>query len=449
MRNKKTFLLLLTNCILLLHTVSISAQSNTNRESDIAAVKSTFTYASNKDYSGQDISLKADLYKPNLFSTKMPVVIIYHGGGYASGDRNLAVLKVFSDYFTAQNISTILPDFRQGWYESASKGLCESVTPEKFEDAAHRAYQDNRALIRYCKANADILGIDSNKIFLFGISSGGFLVLHHLYMNDASVDANRISRLGSLDLQGNNFTNSTDVAGIISVVGGFYKKDAAIIKNYASLLFNNSCDGAVDFYNGWLGNCSNTVRTYGPGIFTKLMEQYNSPYSFHVFCGFNHGFNSVELPLGGDTEAVEYINKKSVAFIRETIQDTHNYGLSIASDSITSAPLGDCNNFETFYWCKKDSIAVGNNFIRLTPNPISCLLQPKLNIRHTQDALLYIEIINASGKLISRQKAEYKTSQNVIYLNVSDFAIGVNILLVKDGSGKVLYKTKAIRYCEF
>ena len=85
------------------------------------------------------------------------------------------------------------------------------MTPEKFEDAAHRAYQDERALIRYCKANANALGIDSNKIFLFGISSGGFLVLHQLYLNDAAVDADRITRLGSLDFQSTVYMFSADL----------------------------------------------------------------------------------------------------------------------------------------------------------------------------------------------------------------------------------------------
>jgi hypothetical protein len=111
--------------------------------------------------------------------------------------------KSFLSILLLNNISAVLPDFRQGWYESSTKPLCESVTPEKFEDAAHRAYQDNRALIRYCKANATALGIDSNKIYLMGISSGGFLVLHHLYVNDASIDADRIARLGKLDNQSN------------------------------------------------------------------------------------------------------------------------------------------------------------------------------------------------------------------------------------------------------
>jgi acetyl esterase/lipase len=237
MHNLKTLFRQSSFIALIVLTVSIHAQPYTsNRETQITAVKSTFTYGNNKDYSGQAIDLKADLYKPTLFSNNLPMVIIYHGGGYASGDRNLAVLKVFSEYLTANNISAVLPDFRQGWYESSTKPLCESVTPEKFEDAAHRAYQDNRALIRYCKANATALGIDSNKIYLMGISSGGFLVLHHLYVNDASIDADRIARLGKLDNQSNTYTNSTDVAGIISIVGGFYKNDAAHREKLSNLI---------------------------------------------------------------------------------------------------------------------------------------------------------------------------------------------------------------------
>ncbi len=427
-------------------TVVAQSESN-NREMDITSVKSTFTYGNNINYTGQNEILQADLYKPNLFSTKMPVVILYHGG--ASGDRNLPILKKFANYFNGANISAISPDFRQGWYELETKGICESATPEKFEDAVHRAYQDNRALIRYCKENAATLGIDSNKIFLFGISSGGFMVMHHLYMNDATANPDRIKRLGSLDFQSNTLTNSIDVAGIISVVGGFYSNNASIIKKYPLLLFNNTCDGAVDFYNGWIGNCSNLVRSYGPGIFTRILEQYDNPYSLHVFCGYNHGFNTTATPEGGDEDVLKYITDKSSDFIKEIGQNSHIYSTHIASDSITPVPLFDCNNFETFYWCKKDSAEIGNEYIKITPNPISCLLQPKLNIRHPLDELLYIEVIDESGKIISKQKREYKTSQNIIYLNVNDFSAGINILLVKNSSGTVLYKTKVMRYCEY
>jgi hypothetical protein len=268
-------------------------------------------------------------------------------------------------------------------------------------------------------------------------------------MNDATANPDRIKRLGSLDFQSNTLTNSVDVAGIISVVGGFYSNNSAIIKKYPLLLFNNTCDGAVDFYNGWIGNCSNLVRSYGPGIFTKILEQYNNPYSLHVFCGYNHGFNTTATPQGGDEDILKYITEKSSDFIKEIGQNSHVFSTQIASDSVLQVSLFDCNNFETFYWCKKDSVEIGNEFIKITPNPISCLLQPKLNIRHPLDELLYIEVIDESGRIISKQKREYKTSQNIIYLNVNDFTTGINILLVKDNTGKVLYKTKVMRYCEY
>lgn len=411
--------------------------------------KSTFIYGKNKGYDGMDVSLDADLFKPNLFSTKLPCVIVYFGGGYASGDKNVANIRPFIDAFTAANITAIAPNFRQGWYGSSSNGLCESATPDYFNDAAYRAFQDNRALIRYCKANANALGIDSNKIFLFGISSGGFLVMHNLYYNESQTTAERVERLGKLDFQDNDYKNTTDVAGIIGVVGGFYTNSAPIIKKTPLLLFNNTCDAAVDFYNGWLGNCSNTTRTYGPGIFTKLLEQYNNPYSLHVFCGFNHGFQSESAPNGGDAQAIKYITDKSITFVKDNAQLNNTFTTQTATDSISSKATGNCNNFETFYWCKKDSIEIPSNYFSLTPNPINCLLQPKLNVRYPNDETLSILVVDESAKIIMQQKIEYKVAQNIIYLDVNDFAAGINFLVVKNNAGKIIYKTKAVRYCEF
>lgn len=414
-----------------------------------AGIKIPFSYGNNIAYNNQNVALQADLYKPNLFATKLPLVILYHGGGYASGSKDMAMLKPFTEKLNAKNISVILPDFRQGWYEADTKGICESATNDKFLDAAHRAYQDNRALIRYCKANAATLGIDSNQIFLMGISSGGFLVMHSLYINDSSVNPERLARLGSLDNQSNTFKNSTDVAGIISIVGGFYEPNPTIIKPYPLLLFNNTCDVAVDFFNGWIGNCSNAVRSYGPGIFTKSLEQYQHPYALHVFCGFNHSFSTLELPYDADEQTVQYIIQKSTQFIANTGTNTTTEGTHIASDSIASKTLYDCNNFETFYWCKDDSIEITSAYFQVIPNPLVCGLQPKLNIRHLTDETLTIEIIDALGKIQSQQKIAFKHSQNIIYLQNNDFSRGINILLVRDENGKIIYRTKVMKYCSF
>jgi len=408
--------------------------------------KSTFIYGSNIGYDGLEKSLDADLYKPNLFSNKLPLVIMYYGG--ITGDKNTPSLKPFIDAITAANISVIVPNFRQGWYGS-SQDVCGSATPDFFDDALYRTFQDNRALIRYCKANANALGIDSNKIFLFGVSAGGFLALHHLYYEENMAGTERVKELGSLDFQGNTNINTINVAGIISVVGGFYNNTAPIIKKTPLLLFNNTCDGAVDFFNGWLGNCSNTRRTYGPGIFTKQLEQSNNPYSLHVFCGYNHGFQSEASPEGGDALSINYISKKSIDFIKGITQNTYQFSTQIASDSVTSNPIGNCHNFETFYWCKEDSIAVDNPYFSITPNPITCLLQPKLNVRYPTDETFTVLVADETGKIITHKKIEYKTAQNIIYLDVNDFSLGISFLIIKNSTGKIIYKNKVVKYCEF
>lgn len=426
-----------------------TANKTTDNSTTTSFNKSSFIYGKNIGYDGVEVKLEADLFKPNLFSTNLPLVIVYFGGGYLYGDKSASNIRPFINAFTAANISAIAPNFRQGWYGSTeSSNFCETVTPDKFKDAAYRAFQDNRALIRYCKANASALGIDSNKIYLFGISSGGFLALHNVYYEENMAGADRIQRLGSLDFQSNDYKNSTDVAGIIGLVAGFYPYNA-VVKNTPLLLFNNTCDDAVDFNNGWLGDCSNTLRIYGPGVFTKLLEQYNNPYSLHVFCGYNHGFQTESTPDGGDAQAINYIAKKSIAFVKNNAQFPVSYSSSIASDSITSVPLNSCKNFETFYLCKEDSITIPDTYFSLSPNPITCLLQPKLNINYPKDEMLSILIADESGKIISQKKIEYKTSINVIYLEVNDFTAGINLLIVKNAAGKIIYKTKALRYCAF
>ena len=90
LKRKTIFCILITISIFI---CALHAHAQSSRETDISSVRSTFTYGNNRDYAGQSTDLKADLYKPNLFSVKLPLIILYHGGGYASGDKNLAVMK--------------------------------------------------------------------------------------------------------------------------------------------------------------------------------------------------------------------------------------------------------------------------------------------------------------------------------------------------------------------
>jgi acetyl esterase/lipase len=106
-----------------------------------------------------DVSLKLDVYKPKAESAKArPCVVWIHGGGWQGGNKSSG--------------DRLLPRFvTTGNYVGVSVGYrLTDVAP--FPAQIH----DCKAAIRYIHANAAKLGIDPNKIGLWGSSAGGHLV---------------------------------------------------------------------------------------------------------------------------------------------------------------------------------------------------------------------------------------------------------------------------------
>jgi acetyl esterase/lipase len=106
-----------------------------------------------------DVSLKLDIYKPKAESSKpRPVIIWIHGGGWQGGNKDGGRGRVG-------------PLAATGDYVGVSVGY-------RLTDVATFPAQiyDCKAAIRYIRANAQKLGIDPNKIGVWGASAGGHLV---------------------------------------------------------------------------------------------------------------------------------------------------------------------------------------------------------------------------------------------------------------------------------
>jgi acetyl esterase/lipase len=106
-----------------------------------------------------DVSLKLDIYKPKAASsTPRPCVVWIHGGGWQGGNKSSG--------------RGLLPQFvAPGNYVGVSVGY-------RLTDVAAFPAQihDCKAAIRYIRANAAKLGIDPDKIGVWGGSAGGHLV---------------------------------------------------------------------------------------------------------------------------------------------------------------------------------------------------------------------------------------------------------------------------------
>ncbi len=106
-----------------------------------------------------DVSLKLDIYRPKAESAKpRPLIVWIHGGGWQGGNKS-------------SGMRLVAPFVASGDYVGASVGY-------RLTGVAQWPAQiyDCKAAIRYLRANATKLGVDPNKIGVWGGSAGGHLV---------------------------------------------------------------------------------------------------------------------------------------------------------------------------------------------------------------------------------------------------------------------------------
>lgn len=106
-----------------------------------------------------DYSLKLDIYQPKgAASAPRPCVVWIHGGGWQGGNKS-------------SGARLVAPFVASGEYVGVSVGY-------RLTDVASWPAQihDCKAAIRYLRANAAKLGIDPDKIGVWGSSAGGHLV---------------------------------------------------------------------------------------------------------------------------------------------------------------------------------------------------------------------------------------------------------------------------------
>ena len=108
-----------------------------------------------------DISLQLDVLKPKVESDKpRPVIVWIHGGGWQNGDKSSGLGRLGSYVASGDYVGVSVG------YRLTDKGSW----PAQIHDC--------KAAIRWVRANADKLGIDPDRIGVWGSSAGGHLVSH-------------------------------------------------------------------------------------------------------------------------------------------------------------------------------------------------------------------------------------------------------------------------------
>lgn len=100
-----------------------------------------------------------DTYRPaNDRQAPLPVVVYIHGGGWRSGSKHNALINYYAKFFASQGFATISVAY-------------QLHTPDPYPDQN----TDVACALSYIEDHAANLGVDPDKMILFGDSAGGDL----------------------------------------------------------------------------------------------------------------------------------------------------------------------------------------------------------------------------------------------------------------------------------
>ena len=220
---------------------------------DNVSVSEGHVYGSNIDALGIDTELDFDFYEAvDNGETDRPLIIIAHGGFFLAGSNN------------GLDVVPMCEDFARMGYAVASisyrLGIANLLDLEnELIKAVWRAVHDGRAAVRYFRKSVEEddnpWGIDPERIFMGGVSAGGFLALHHAYVDadgeiPSNIDQTAPGMGGGLEGESGNPGYSSQVAGIFNVSGAL--KDASWMQagdeNLVSI--HGTADGTVPYGTG-------------------------------------------------------------------------------------------------------------------------------------------------------------------------------------------------------
>ncbi len=209
-------------------------------------------YGNNTTFNGANQDLKMDIFVPEGDTVQnRPVVMLAFGGSFIGGQKE----DVYSQciYYAKRGYVAITIDYRL--YDGA---LFPLPSPAVLTDEVVKAVSDMKAAIRYMRedaATSNLYKIDTNFIFVGGISAGGILASHLAYLDstdtyDASVTTAIANNGGWKGNSSSNYQYSSEVQGVLNFSGALKEADYIDANDPPLFSAHDDADGTVPYAAG-------------------------------------------------------------------------------------------------------------------------------------------------------------------------------------------------------
>ena len=197
--------------------------------------------------------LVADIYTPSEQSEELrPLVLMAHGGFFLGGSNDgLDVVSLCEDL---ARMGYVTASFS---YRLGIDNLFDFQT--SFVEAVWRGVHDSRAAVRYFRKSVEMgnpYHIDPERIYLGGVSAGGFIAMHHAYVDEASeiptyIDESEPGLGGGLEGLSGNEGYSSDIHGVFNIAGALQTADFLLLGDNEPLVsIHGTADETVPYAEG-------------------------------------------------------------------------------------------------------------------------------------------------------------------------------------------------------
>lgn len=319
----------------------------------------------------KDLDLRMDLYLPKGdTTTKRPLIMFIHGGGFYIGDKETEAMVEWCKYFAKMGYVTASINYRLGY-----KPLGPSV-----QRAGYRGLQDAHAAMRFLVSKKDEYKIDTKLIFVGGSSAGGVTSLNLAFMKnsnrpDATKKGLLYSDQGNIESSGNILKNKFKIKGVVNMWGAI--NDLSILKNSetAIISFHGDADNVVPIDHNYpfqdiKGNFSSVIleKMYGSLPIHIEAKKIGLHEELHIFESAGH---SPHVDVDDNlNENFDFISEHVRDFLYEEIIETPCEILSVPATPFERAmPMYKvaCEEFEEINWAISGGIITGikDNSIRV------------------------------------------------------------------------------------
>ncbi len=236
-----------------------------------------------------DIDLDMDIYEPvgDTLSNR-PAIIFMHSGAFFSGNNNLDDMVDLSITSAKRGYVAFNINYRLGL------NILSSYSGER---AVYRGVQDGSAAIRYVREHHEELGVDPEKIFIWGSSAGSFIGLHLAFSDEderpeSTYGGGNDPDLGCIDCEGNDYIQNSLPNGLVSCWGAIGNLDwIDLDENIPTIMFHGSLDPIVPFNSGFPFTIDIALPfVYGSNLIHDRLNELNINNELHVGNGELHEY---------------------------------------------------------------------------------------------------------------------------------------------------------------